>query len=149
MASVLRVRGATGAGDHPAGPAKQYLNRLVQLIPAEVVGLYLAGRSAIEDHFSNQPQSHTEPWFWIGWALVCLVAVVLVRAWATSDRPAGRPPEWIAVAIATVSFAIWVYSLGDITRALKLDSANALIAILLVLFWTFVVPIIYRGDTHQ
>lgn len=118
MAALLRIRGVAPSDD----PYKAYLERLLKLIPSEAVGLYLAGRSAIQATFSGNSDSPAEALagtpnalpYWAGWTLFCLVAVIWVRGWATSDRENDLGPEWPAVAIAAVSFIVWAHSLRDL-----------------------------------
>ena len=93
------------------------------MIPAEIVGLYLARRTAINTKFPSGTASDpnallSEPWAWLIWGVFCLVVVFFVRRWATSDKARDVPPEAGAVAIAMISFAIWVYSFGDLFRVL-------------------------------
>lgn len=148
LATALRIKERrTGAKSKTAqDPAKAYLERLIKLVPAEVVALYLAGTAAIKATFPHpeNPPVFTleEQYFWLGWTAFCLVAVVVVRAWATSSKPDGIAPEWRAVTIAAVSFVIWVYSLGDVF--VPIGWWKPLLATLAVLGWTFAVPLFYR-----
>lgn len=150
--NALRIRtaGATRAGQTD-NPVKNYLERLVKLIPAEVVGLYLAGKSLVQSTYGADPLPTGDPnlaaqtAYMLGWTLFCLVAIVVLRAWATADPNRAKGPQWAAVAIATVSFLIWVYSFGDIFRFFG-SIWSSLGAGLLVLAWTFIVPLIYHGD---
>lgn len=142
MAAALRVR-------HRPAPqttelAKDYLDRLIRLIPAEVVGLYLAGRAAIEAAYPQADAADGEGWIWLTWTLFCFAGVLLVRAWATSDRSTGVGPQWGAVLIAATSFLVWVYSLGDGFSRWGLWSP--LLASLMLLAWSFIVPFLYKGD---
>jgi hypothetical protein len=129
---------------------KKYTDRLVRLVPAEIVGLYLAGRTAITGKFppNTTPDPNailSEPAAWIVWSLVCLVLVVGVRTWMTSDASRNVPPEKWTVIIATVSFVIWVYSFGDVFR-IVFHVWDSLLATFLVLAWTFIVPAVYGRD---
>jgi hypothetical protein len=139
----LRIRSSASAAEDPI---KGYLERLVKMIPSEVVGLYLAGRGAIQGAYpTTSPPTTAEAPYWIAWTIFCLGAVIAVRAWAT--RIPGKPPQWPAVVISTVSFGIWVYSMGDVFVRTDLNSIwNALAGTLVVLAWTFVVPLVYKGD---
>ena len=96
MSAVLRIRKPARAGQTPAdNPAKLYLDRLVKLIPAEVVGVYLAGKSLIQSKFEPdaRPAAPTDlaKWlegqqpYWLWWTIFCFVAVIVIRAWATSS----------------------------------------------------------------
>lgn len=113
---------------------KDYLERLVKLIPAEVIGLYLVGKGIIE----------SERYPLLGWTIFCLVAVGLVRLYGTADPTANKPPQLPAVLIACISYLVWVYSMGDVFAAFGMHFSK--IGSLLVLGWTFAVPYVYQGD---
>jgi hypothetical protein len=112
---------------------KSYLDRLMKMVPGEVVGLYLVGRGFVT------PGNLT---FFIVWVLVCLIGVVAVKAYGTSDTSQNIRPDWKHTAISSVAFLIWVYSMGD--KSLE-RYWNSSIASLLVLAWTFFIPIVYKG----
>jgi hypothetical protein len=112
----------------PAGPLDPWLARLVKLVPAEIVAVYLAGRPLAQARYSGT------------WPVACLVLVVIVRAWGTSDR---RGPQWVSVAISAVSFALWVYAMGGRFLTYNVDVNLAALG---VLVWTTLVPIFWRGD---
>lgn len=137
-----------GPDEEPASnELKKYTDRLVRLVPAEIVGLYLAGRTAITSKFApgTAPDPNailTERTAWLLWSFICVVLVFFVRRWATSDKARNVPPEWGAVAIALVSFVIWVYSFGDVFRV-AFNIWDPLLATFLVLGWTFIVPAFY------
>lgn len=141
-------------GAPPAPPSdnttKDYIARLLKLIPSEVVGLYLAGRSAIESKYPMKEISEGAgtlkapgAWVWVGWTVFCFIGVIAIRAWATSDVQQKTPVEWPAVAIAAASFLIWVYSFGDVF-SVATPFWYSLIATLVVLAWTFAIPLFYR-----
>lgn len=114
---------------------RDYFERLIKMIPGEVVGLYIVGSGLI-------PTGKT-----IGlaiWTGVCLIAVIAVRAWGTADVPNQLGPQWSAVLISSISFLIWVYSIGGPFAAYGV--AVPYVASLLVLAWTFFVPIFYKGS---
>jgi hypothetical protein len=159
MGTILRIRSQREnaiAGDAPIGgggtspdTAKQYVERVVKLIPSEVVGAYLVGKAGIQAKFADKADHSqdliSESTYWIGWAVFCFLAVILIRAWATSDR--NTPVEKPAVVIAAVSFLIWVYSLGDAFKFISVRDHSvwdSLLAMLLVFAWTLLVPLIYR-----
>lgn len=116
--------------------AKDYLSRLIKLIPGEVVGLYLVGSGLIP---KNQPISLAI------WTFICLLAVVVVTVYGTTDPEKHEPPDWIHVLISSVSFVIWVYTLGGAFAAYNLEVPY--IGSLAVLVWTFFVPYFYKGPS--
>lgn len=110
-------------------PDEHWMQRLTKLIPAEVLAVYLAGKAYAEH--------------WLGiWSVICLCLVVVIRAWGTRDPK--KPPQWIAVVVATLSFIVWVYAMGDHLLSLRLQDPG--IASAAVLVWTVIVPILYKGD---
>jgi hypothetical protein len=138
MSAPFRIRrldtGAVPVALREEEDFKFYLDRLLKMIPGEVVGLYLVGSGFIP---KDQPIVLTV------WALVCLAGVVLIRAYGTADPKHNEPPDWIHVAISTVAFIIWVYTLGGPFAAINLYIPY--VGSLLVLAWTFFVPIFYKG----
>lgn len=112
----------------PAGPEDPWLARLVKLVPAEIVAVYLAGRPLAQEHYAG------------GWPVACLALLVIVRAWGTSDR---RGPQWISVAVSAVSFVLWVYAMGGHFLTYNVDVNLASLA---VLVWTTLVPVLWRGE---
>ena len=144
MSAPLRIKPYTATKAVSGVPPtdKAYMDRLLKLIPAEIVALYLAGKVQIAAQYPVPESSSTATIVWAVWTAVCLVVLVLVRRWATSDGQAGVPPEWPAIGLTAVAFLIWIYSLGDVFQLLGLF--NALLASLLVLVWTTVVPLFYK-----
>jgi hypothetical protein len=138
MAAPFRIRrpdtGVKAVALERAESFNFYLDRLLKMIPAEVVSLYWVGRGFIP---ADQPIVLTI------WAVVCLVGLVLLRAYGTADMAENKPTDWVHVAISSVSFVIWVYSLGGPFAAFNLHVPY--IGSLLVLAWTFFVPIFYKG----
>jgi len=116
-------------------PIQGYMERLVKLIPAEVVGLYLVGQGIIP------PDQKVAI---VVWSIVCLGLVVLVRAKTTGDRANSISPQWGAIAVSTVSFIIWVYTMPGPFQAYQL--AIPYLGSLAVLVWTFIVPFLYQGS---
>ena len=128
-------------------PVKEdkYLERLLKLIPSDVVGIYIIGR-----HISNS--NNATHW----WALICLILVIAIRILATreSKRTSTKSDQnpnvfsnvqWPTVIISTISFIVWIYTLGDSLP--WLNFFPSWIASLMLLVWTVLVPYLYKGDT--
>ncbi len=69
---------------------KQYLERLLKMIPGEIVGLYMIGSGFLPDQNLG---------FSAGWTLVCLVLLIIVRVFGTAAPP-QKPPQGVPVAVA-------------------------------------------------
>lgn len=127
--SAMDVTAAAGDQD-----IKGYLDRLMKTIPGEAVGLYLVGSG-----FIPKDQAIVLA----GWSAICLLGVVAVKAYGTSDAANHVSPDWVHVAISAVSFVIWVYTSGGPFAAFGLTVPY--IGSLLVLAWTFFIPLFYKG----
>jgi Flp pilus assembly protein protease CpaA len=106
----------------------------MKMIPGEVVGLYLVGIGFI-------PQAL--PGWLVVWAVICLLGVIVVKAYGTSDVKQHITPDWIHVLISCVSFVIWVYTMGGPFAAFGLWIPW--LGSLMVLVWTFFIPKFYKG----
>lgn len=113
---------------------KFYLDRLLKMIPAEVLSLYAVGIGLIPAGKSLVLAI---------WAAVCLVGVICLRAYGTADPANAKPVDWIHVMISSIAFVIWVYTLGGPFKEYGIHVPY--IGSLLVLVWTFFVPIFYKG----
>ncbi len=156
-----------------------YMSRLIKLIPAEAVTVYpllvkgaedavctearLAG-SACTPFFSpfSQPAAEVtggalvSPFAWlpvaVAWAVLALV--VIIRWRATMDER-GRP-QWGAIAIASISFVLWVAAINGnfgifqlLSPGERLSASGEIekfIAFALTIFWTILIPAFYRPD---
>ena len=138
MAAPYRIRrpqvGLTKAAAVDHEGFKLYLDRLMKLIPAEVVGLYLIGAGFIPEGQSVAL---------VVWACVGLAGVVVVRAYGTADAASALPTDWVHVAISCVAYAIWVYTLGGPFAAYHLYLPW--VGSVMVLVWTFFSPYVYKG----
>lgn len=130
MPGPLRISSSARPAEpgRAASPVDPWLARLVKLVPAEIVAVYLAGRPLAQEHYAG------------AWPVVCLALVVIVRAWGTGDR---RGPQWASVGISAVSFVLWVYAMGGHFLNYNLDVNLASLG---VLVWTTLVPVFWRGD---
>ncbi len=111
-----------------------YLERLLKMIPAEVISLYLVGSGLIP---ADQRIAL------LVWSVLCLAGLLVIRAYGTADRLRNLPTDWVHVAISALAFVIWVYSLGGPFEAFGLYIPY--VGSLLVLAWTFFVPLFYKG----
>src|ERR1051325_8194128 len=73
MTGPLRISAPIRAATvgRQTGRADPWLGRLVKLVPAEIVAVFLAGRPLAQERYAG------------GWPVACLVLLVIVRAWTT------------------------------------------------------------------
>jgi hypothetical protein len=105
------------------------------MIPGEVIALYLVGAGLI-------PAG--ERLVLALWSLVCLAGLIALRAYGSRDEQTGQGPQWPSVALSAGAFVVWLYSLGGPFAAYGVHVPY--IGSLLVLAWTFFVPIFYKGE---
>lgn len=125
--------GISGPSTHTSLTAtnelKLYTDRLVKLIPAEVLAAYTAGRGI-------------RPEYIIWWAPVCLLILLAIRTWGTKD--VRNNPQSSAISISAISFVLWVYSAGDSFFGWVLP--DTAIASLAMIAWVVVLPIFFKGE---
>lgn len=137
VSAPLRIRRRStrksGIRSHEDG-LKPYFDRLIKLIPAEIISVYTIGKGII-------PAANNAAL--LGFAAFCLLGLIWIRAWGTADQPRRLPPDWIHVLISAGAFVVWVYSLGE--PFISYGIHEPWIGSLLLLAFTFVVPLVYKG----
>jgi len=174
--SLLRIRrqeadgkGVRRAGAGAAEGADSYIERLLKLIPAEAIGIYLVGLQIVGVEAENHVAISK-------WTLACLVFVFVFRAIASAESPrlglaTGKglrqwwkdfkaEVQWGAVLIATFSFFVWASALGypvapNLSASLNAcsvpDMASNVICVgqktgtLILLLWTPLAAFLYAG----
>jgi len=138
MAAPFRIEHKYASKVREGEGFRDYLERLIKMIPGEVVGLYLIGSGLI-------PQTQaTGSAIWAG---ICLILVIVVRIYGTADPEEEKPSQPFPVFVSAVAFVIWVYTLGGPFDKFGLHVPY--IGSLAVLLWSFVIPIFYKGDTRS
>lgn len=142
----LRIRAAASPseleGAQPADNADGWATRLAKLMPAEALGLYGAASSLIPAVSLDVTASARNVVLWI-LALVCLVFSAAIRLRATEQ---GGKPQVTAVAIASISFVIWLTALGPPNSPVQLPNGYAFIGPLIAVVWATIISYFYRGD---
>jgi len=108
----------------------------LKMIPGEIVGLYMIGSGFIP---ADKPMVLTI------WSGVCLVLLLVLRVWGTADPAAGKAAQPVPVFVSAIAFVIWLYWLGGPFKQWPGLYVNYL-GSLLVLVWSFLIPIIYKGS---
>lgn len=115
---------------------KAYLDRLVRLIPSEIIALYSTGIAVIPiNDFIVR----------LVWSVFCFFSVILVRI--IGAKSSKGKTQYITVIVSTISFVIWIYNGQGIFVDLGLYVNY--IGALLMLAWTFLVPFFYQGSADE
>jgi hypothetical protein len=138
-----RARQITAQGEEGAGKnelASQYAEKLLKLIPADVVALYQSVYGIVLEQTDTLAKTTLRILPIIGFILV-----IFVRAWGTrNDNGEWKSVQVGAVAIAAVSFVVWVISLGHpIIGVMPLPQW---LGSVLLIIWVFLVPYFYKAE---
>lgn len=129
-----------------------YLERIIKLIPSEVIGLYLAlhsmGLGNGEFRAHSEYISNT---YFNGIIIACFILVIISRVFGTKKAGYGsmsymKTAQWSSVFISSISFIIWVYAMGHKLTFLPIDGIYIKAS---VFIWTFIVPYFYKGEKQQ
>src|SRR5947208_6796045 len=107
MSAPLRVERRqivrVAAASQPGEVAKEYLGKLLKMVPGEAQSLFALGQQVIKK------EDHTELLVWAGF---CLLVVILVRFFGTRDPSQGKGADWLHVTFSSIAFLLWLYTLG-------------------------------------
>jgi hypothetical protein len=115
--------------------ADGYPDKLVKYIPADVVAAWLAVTGIVNSD-SAMPQKTL---LWVLFAIF----LVMTALWTLKQTAAkGKPPAKTQTAIATGSFAVWVFALGGpfATLAFYRPAYGSLVLIVYTLFVALIIP---------
>lgn len=90
----------------PAAQPDDYLAKVAKLIPAEIISAFVAIDAAVR---SVGPQVLGPTAYW-GVSLMLLI-ITPIYIWRVTSDP-RLPTAWRQVVISTLSFAVWVFTLG-------------------------------------
>ena len=100
--SDIAANAAARSGVSAALAPDGYGSRVLKYIPAEVVAVYIAVQGAID---AAEPTGPNETLLWIAFGI--LLVLTPVYLWRVA-----HVTKTLQLVIATISFAVWVFSLG-------------------------------------
>ncbi|MEQ8786506.1 MAG: hypothetical protein RIC55_09410 [Pirellulaceae bacterium] len=143
MLAPYRVSGTPGSAGFRAAKApsedpaiRKYFDRLMRLIPAEIVAVYPPIASTI-------PKGS---WAIFVWPFVAIVLLIVNRAVFSRDPDRNVGPDWRAVTVSAISFLIWVYTLDGILVESVFGAYYPHWGLILVVAWTYLTPLLFRSN---
>lgn len=121
----------TTTTEKPASNGDNALSKLAKLAPAEIMTVYLAGKSVavFEKH--------------LGYFALAMLLVCFLWRWAVTNEE-GKPTQWMAILSATISFGLWVCAMDGQSFA---PAWTPEVSSFLAVFWTLLLaPLLNRGD---
>ena len=116
-----------------AGTQDDYIDRLMKLIPADTVALYLSLDGIVRSGLKGDPALST----WM-WALFVVVTVGNVLYW----RKTGVT-DVVQYVVLTLAFVVWVFTIGGPFH--DLPWYKPFMGSVLLGLFTFFAPLLYKG----
>ncbi len=119
----------------PSGDS--YSDRLLKLIPAETVAVYIAVQGILESSLGSPGQEgQLAIWLWALFAIIAILNIVYMgRILHVTDTR-----QYVLV---TLSFVVWVLSIGGPFRFLSFY--QPFIGAVVLTLYTFAIPMFYSG----
>ncbi|MGL6095533.1 MAG: hypothetical protein ACRC7O_07025 [Fimbriiglobus sp.] len=146
------VAGASDPTPQPGDGLESYFQRVIKLVPAEVVAIYVPICELIDGRLSTaaaaEPPASDRVAAVLQWAwpVLCMGILVLIRARFTAGPRPDQKTQWGAVVVSTIAFVVWVYQLGGPFRAVGWH--DPLIGLILMIVASFILPIFYEGEKN-
>ena len=118
------------AADGNQHPADDYTDRIVKLIPADIVAAWVAAMSATKA--AAKPPS--EMVMWIIFGIVCVIAA----AWTWKKTGLPKQPAINQTIVSTLAFGVWAYATGSTPPLWPGHIYNPLIGSLLLIGFSLV-----------
>lgn len=119
---------------HPAISTNDFKDRLVKLIPSEIVTAYITLQGLISDK-----KDHLSTYTWI----VFLSLLILTPLYLFFISNVKKPGQ---VIFTTVAYIIWVLATGGFTIMLpSVSILNEFLGSLILIIYTLIIPFVYKG----
>jgi hypothetical protein len=118
----------------PVSQPNDYKDRLVKLIPSEIITAYITLQGLIISQQENQ-----SIFLWIVFS--CLVILTPIYLYNVSNVK-----KWGQISFTTVAFIIWVLAIGGLKIMLpNYAILNEFLGSLLLIIYTLLIPLVYKG----
>ena len=127
-------------GQSDAAPPSQesYNEKLLKLIPAETVAVYLSLQGVVLSSMAEPAQAgRLNAWLWAMFALMLVLNALYLRK-------VQKVTDFKQHAILAGAFVVWVFTMGGPFKGLSFY--EPFMGSLVLTLYTFVVPLIYQGQ---
>lgn len=131
------IRSIVSAAAVPATPPNDFKDRLVKLIPSEIVTAYITILGLIKAA-AIAPEAAA----WIGW-VVFGILLVLTPVYLSKVASVHKKGQLI---FTTIAFVIWAFAVGGpFSSLIENEQLTSLIGSILLILYTLLIPIFYKG----
>lgn len=117
-----------------ATPINDFKDRLVKLIPSEIVTAYITLQGLISDHKDN-----LSTFTWIVF-LSLLILTPLYLFFISDVKKTGQ------IIFTTIAYIIWVLATGGFTIMLpSVSILNQFLGSIMLIIYTLIIPFVYKG----
>jgi hypothetical protein len=149
VANAQAIQAAAITGVVPKGPppiaipdpGQSYLVRLLKLIPAEIVAFHTTFVPLINKEMPDD--------LCVGHSILFVLAMALLiglRAQFTRGQNPKTGPQWIAVAVSAVAYALWAWHTNTGPFICISAQVYPVISLMVIAAYVIAVPWIYKGD---
>lgn len=128
-------RGALRGAGAAEGQGDAFLERLLKLIPAETIAVYLFLQGILQSALANQ-EAQLQVWLWVVSAVLLVGNILYVRRF-------HNVTDLLQYVILSLAFVVWVVTLGGPFQFL--DFWQPFMGSVILGLFTFFVPVFYAG----
>lgn len=133
---IIKAKENMGIRDITATQDDPYVNKLLKLIPADVIALYLTVINLIKAYHRSDGGSN-ETLQWIAFGVITIITPFYLKFIAKIDSP-------LQIAFCVLSFCIWVFSMGGPIDGREVGGYSVqFIASLILPVYTLFIPFVY------
>ena len=114
---------------------QSYADKLVKLVPTEIVGAYmvLSGMIGVSPASSSKPSDMSS-------VLIIVVSIILLALTPIYLMRISHVKNVIQIVVTTLSFVVWVYTLGG--PFLVIGIYYPIIASVILILWQMILPLV-------
>ena len=133
----IRVRSEAYQGTGGSASVDGYLDKIVKSIPSQVIAFYTAAIVWLGGTPTSGGTTTSNPKLWIAFVIGLILTPLLTWRQTTESN---KPPAYLQIAIATISFVVWSFATGGPFASLSFWDAG--IATVVLAAYTIAIGVI-------